>query len=183
MKKLLSSRYYSINNYKIKVDSRYNSLRTLDDKIDYSYEINILDLLPIFGKELLKYSNFSAKNSIKRKNLYIKQKKILFSWNGFWSNRELFYGEKKLNKIKYKVLNHYTNNLMKPLLFPILDMNYYLPPFKEFDKNKLFKQNEENKQNNDSSYDLILDLDKILKQSKKMKLQKKKKIVVKLLKN
>ena len=167
LKKLLSSRYYSINNYKIKVDSRYNSLRTLDDKIDYSYEINILDLLPIFGKELLKYSNFSAKNSIKRKNLYIKQKKILFSWNGFWSNRELFYGEKKLNKIKYKVLNHYTNNLMKPLLFPILDMNYYLPPFKEFDKNKLFKQNEENKQNNDSSYDLILDLDKILKLSTK----------------
>ena len=171
LKKLLYSKYYSVNNYKLRVDYRYNSLRSLYEKIDYSYEINILDLIPIYGKELLKYSNSSIKNNIKRKKIYTRQKKSLFSWNGFWSNRELFFGDIKENKIKYKLLNHYTNNLMRPLLFPILDINYYLPPFKEFNKNNLFKQNDtseennKNKDTNNSSYDLILDLDNIVKVS------------------
>ena len=167
LKKLLFSKYYSINQYKLIVDNRYNLLRNLDDKIDYSYQINILDLLPNYGKEILKYSNSSIKNNIKRKKIYIKQKKNLFTWNGFWSNRELFYGDTKSNIIKYKVINHYTSNLMRPLIAPILDINYYLPQFTEFNKDNLFNK-KENLNNNDSfscKCDLTLDIDKIFKLS------------------
>ena len=82
-----------------------------------------------------------------RKNIYRRLKKNLFSWDGYWSNKSLFFENKSLNdnsdiknndsianknnisKIKYKIKNHYTKSFMKPLLVPILDMSYYLPDF------------------------------------------------------
>ena len=167
LKNQLFAKYYSINTYKFIVDKRYELIRTLDDKIDYSYQMNIFNLLPLYEKELLKYSNNSIKNQKKRNNLYIKQKRLLFSWNGFWSNKELFYGDINYNKIKYKVINHYTRSLMRPLISPILDINYYLPHFTQYNKENLFIKNN----NNDSivSYDLIVDIDKILKKPKNEK--------------
>ena len=165
LKKQLYQKYYSLNEYKTEVDIRYDLIRTLEDKLDYSYQINIFEMLPLYEKELLKYSNTSNKSKIKRKKIYIKQKKSIFSWNGMWSNRELFYEDINYHKIKYKIINHYSRNLMKPLICPILDINYYLPDFTEFDKDKLFIQKDENKDNkiNNISNDLVLDFDKILK--------------------
>ena len=161
----LFKKYYSINTYKIIVDKRYKLIRTLDENVDYSYQINIFELFPLYEKELLKYINNSIKNNKKRKNLYFKQKKKLFSWNGLWSNRDLFYGENGLkNKIKYKLVNHYTKSLMRPLISPILDINYYLPEFTQYNKEKLFIKNNNN-DNGKESYDLIMDFDQMLKKS------------------
>ena len=163
LKGKLFEKYYSLNTYKITVDNRYKLIRNLEDKIDYSYQIKILGMLPLYEKELLKYSNNIIKNRRRIKQIYTKIKKKLFSWNGLWSNRKLFYGDN--NIIKYKVKNHYTKNLMRPLLSPILDINYYLPEFTQFNKEKLFHNNaNSNGQNNDKfNYDLILDFDKLLK--------------------
>ena len=150
LKKKLFEKYYSINRYKLIVDNRYNEIRTLDDKLDYSYQLNILNLLSTYETELIKYYNSYIKRNKKLKNMYIKQKKIFFSWNGLWSNRKLFYQNINDNMIKYKIINHYTKSLMRPLILPILDINYYLPKFTEFNKNKLF-----NSTNNNNSYDLL----------------------------
>ena len=161
----LFQKYYSINTYKIIVDKRYELIRSLDDKVDYSYQINIFELLPLYEKELLKYSNNLIKTNKKRKALYSKHKKKLFSWNGFWSNRALFYGEEldmKLNKIKFKVINHYSKSLMRPLIAPILDINYYLPEFPQFNKEKLFIKSDLD-YGEKVSYDLIMDFDQVLK--------------------
>jgi hypothetical protein len=145
LKNRLFEKYYSINPYKIVVDKRYNLIRTLDDKLDYSYQINLNELLPMYEKELLKYSSNSSKNKKKQRILYKKYKKSIFSWNGMWSNKELFYGEINSHKIKYKIINHYTKNFMRPLISPILDINYYLPKFTQYNKNELFIKKDEEK--------------------------------------
>ena len=164
LKNRLFEKYYSINPYKIVVDKRYNLIRTLDDKLDYSYQINLNELLPMYEKELLKYSSNSSKNKKKQRILYKKYKKSIFSWNGMWSNKELFYGEINSHIIKYKIINHYTKNFMRPLISPILDINYYLPRFTQYNKNELFiKKEEEKNSNNHITNDLILDFDRILK--------------------
>ena len=53
---------------------------------------------------------------------YRKLKKSCFYFNGYWTNNELFFGERKLN---YKIKNFYTNNLNRPLLYPIIFFNEY----------------------------------------------------------
>ena len=45
--------------------------------------------------------------------------------------------------------------MIKPLLIPVYDINYYLPKFKSFDKNNLFNKN------NNYNYTINLDIDKI----------------------
>ena len=65
-------------------------------------------------------------------------------------------------KFKLKLVNHYTKTFMKPILVPILDIDYYLPSFSDFDTSKLFLL-EGNKTGN--QFILNLDIDKILKLS------------------
>ena len=96
------------------------------------------------------------KNFRERRNCYKKLKKELFVWNHPWSNFDLFYNNQ--DKMKYKLLNHFTKSLSHPFLIPILDINYYIPKFSNFTMEKLFNQNE-------SEYPykrLIIDVDKIL---------------------
>ena len=50
--------------------------------------------------------------------------------------------------------------MIQPLLTPILDIDYYLPEFKKFDKNKLFNKDNYN-------YKINLDIDEILKEEVK----------------
>ena len=56
---------------------------------------------------------------------------------------------------------------MKPILVPILDIDYYLPSFSDFDTSKLFYL-EGNKTGN--KFILNLDIDKILKLSEQNKI-------------
>ena len=69
-------------------------------------------------------------------------------------------------KLKYKIINHYTKTFMKPLLATILDIDYYLPELKGFKKENLFRKenNDENNQEK-NKFKLIMDIDKILKLS------------------
>ena len=165
---LLNEKYFCLHSYKSIVDSRFTEIQKLKDNLNRDYSIYILESLPLYEKELAKYSNNSLENNLDKKNLYRKIKKTLFSWNGYWSDKSLFFDEnnneiddskEKKNKnkkiIKYRLLNHYTQSFMRPLLVPILDMSYYLPNFSGFDAKKLF--------NHKSEQIINLDFDQILK--------------------
>jgi len=67
-------------------------------------------------------------------NKWKKIKESLFLNKGSWSNFKEF-----SHITKYKVSNHITNNFTKPVLFPILDVENYLPKFKKYNPvNRLF---------------------------------------------
>ena len=138
--------YYDINKNENDTDEGI-----LDEKNKVKEKIK--ELIPLVQTQIKQYSNTSFLTEKKRRNNYKKMKKRLFSWRGFWSNRYLFF--KHPEYLKVKVKNHFTKEMVKPLFSPVLDINYYLPNFKKFDKNKLF--------NNDNyDYNIYLDIDEIL---------------------
>ena len=131
---------------------------TFDQKyVDEKERINkvIKELIPLVENNIIKNSNNYYLEEKKRRNELRKSKKQLFSWRGFWSNRNLFFAHPELLKVKKK--NHFTKEMTQPLLTPILDIDYYLPDFKKFDKNKLFNTNNYN-------YRINLDINEILKE-------------------
>ena len=73
-------------------------------------------------------------------NEYKKIKKKLFSFNGIWSKEEFFYESKY--HLKYKLVNHLTEDFSRILLTPILDLDYYLPTFSNFNNMNLFRSPE-----------------------------------------
>ena len=151
--------FYCINNYKRIVDNRIKLIRNISDEKEERYKEDILQLLPLYEKELLKYSNNSLEKNKKIKNIYKRYKKSSFTWNGFWSDRKLFFHNSET--LKLKLMNHLTKTLMKPVLVPIIDISYYLPEFSGFNPSTLF-----NKSKSDlSNFKLIMDIDKILKSS------------------
>ena len=163
LKSEINNNYFGLSKYEIIVTKRFFSAKVLEDENDVSYRKTILRLLPVYERELLKYSNNSFERNIIIKNLYKKFKKKCFSWRGYWCNKKLFFGENG-PEFKLKLINHYTRNFMKPILVPILDINYYLPHFSgKFDINQLFKKSEE------KNLEIKMDIDKILKVNEQTK--------------
>ena len=68
---------------------------------------------------------------------YRNDKKKLFKFKGIWSYEDFFYDTKKY-KLKYKLLNHLTNDFTKIFMTPIIDIDYYLPKFSQF-KGDIFR--------------------------------------------
>ena len=159
LKLKISNSFYVLKRYKKSVDFRFDYIEILQDSLDESYKQTILVLLPQYENELAKYSNNSLEKNIKNKTRYKVFKKNSFSWRGFWSCRENFF--ENVSQFKYKLINHYTKNFMKPILVPIIDISYYLPEFSGFDIKNLFKN--DNKGNSKSIFKLNLDIDKVLK--------------------
>jgi len=79
--------------------------------------------------------NYKSQDKIRG---YRKIKKKLFSFNGLLSTKKYFY-EKNKYIIKYRLLNHMTEDFTKIFLTPIIDMNYYLPKFSKFEIKNLFR--------------------------------------------
>ena len=161
------------NSSKIKLFySKTNPYDVDKNLVDEKVRINniIKEIIPFFGTYITKYSNTYYLQEKRRRNEYKKCKKELFSWRGFWSNRYLFFEHPELLKLKKK--NHLTKEMVQPLLTPILDIDYYLPDFKKFDKNKLFNKNNYN-------YRIKLDIDEILKEEVKEKENKSNKKIFK----
>ena len=162
LKSIINSKFYFFSKFKKVVEERNQYINNNKDDYDYKYKEEILYLLPLYEKELMKYSNNSLEKNIKYKNIYKSYKKQSFSWLGFWSDRQLFFENKE--KLKLKLVNHITKTLMKPILSPILDISYYLPEFSGFKTENLFnhpKKDEKNKKN----FTLSMDIDKILRSS------------------
>ena len=159
IKKILDSGFYNLNSYKKLVDYRNDLIPFLQETFDDSYKKTILTLLPKYENELAKYSNNSLEKNIKNRNEYKICKKHLFSWRGYWSCRENFFTDN--SKFKYKLINHYTKDFMKPILVPILDISYYLPEFSGFDTKTLFLK--EGSNSNNKKLMINLDIEKLLK--------------------
>ena len=164
LKHILYEKYFPFIQYRKIVEKRLDTVKRMniyDNAEPWKFNDNdILDLLPSYEKELINNSNNSLEQRLVWKNFYKRIKKNLFSWNGYWSDRNLFFENKdggmlnneiknndiivnkdNISNIKYKIMNHYTKSFMKPLLIPILDMSYYLPNFTGFKKDDLFYNN------------------------------------------
>ena len=107
--------------------SRYN--KNLEKKIGIINNEFIMEII-------LTKKNMNLQTSQKIKE-YKKIKKKLFTFKGVWSKEEFFYDSNY--HIKYKLLNHYTEDFNKILLTPIVDLDYYLPKFSEFETQTLFR--------------------------------------------
>ena len=111
-------------------------------------------VIPFLDQEIKFYWNNLCLEQLKRRREFKKAKKKLFSWGGFWSDRKLFFEHPEYLKLQVK--NHFTKEMTKILLTPILDIDYYLPKFSKFDKNKLFNKD-------DYKYMISLNVEEILK--------------------
>ena len=163
LKNLIDTKFYFLPKFKKVVEERIENIKNIIDEYDYKYKEDILSLLPLYEKELMKYSNNSLEKNIKYKNIYKSFKKESFSWLGFWSDRTLFFENNE--KLKLKLINHITKTLMKPILSPILDMSYYLPEFSGFNVDTLFNKPKKDEKNKNCNFKLSMDIDKILRSS------------------
>ena len=83
---------------------------------------------------------------------YRKIKKQLFSFNGPYSNFEVFYKDKKNNNkndnnnkiLLYKESSHLTSEFTQPLLVPVLDYESYIIKDKSFDTEEIFNNINDN---------------------------------------
>ena len=168
LKNIFSSKLANIKE-EGKIHIKYKSYYKTEYKNNYFSENNNNDeklrinqviekILISYEKDIYNYGNYIYLEEKKRRKKYKKIKASLFSWNRFWSNKYLFLEHPELLKLKTK--NHYTNEMVKPLLVGILDFEYYSPPFKSFDINNLFNKN-------NYYYKINLDIDSILSEEKK----------------
>ena len=77
------------------------------------------------------------KDKIAKEVEYRNYKKKMFKFRGIWSYEDFFYDTKRY-RLKYKLLNHYTNDFTKIFMTPITDIDYYLPKFSRF-KGDIFR--------------------------------------------
>ena len=167
-------KYYTLQDEKSEKSGTNNFIGMGSDELDKKIikeEKRIFktvkEIIPFLENEIKKYWNNSVLDQLKRRREYKKIKKRLFSWNGFWSDRKLFFEHPEYLKLQVK--NHFTKEMTKVLLTPILDIDYYLPKFSKFNKDKLFNKD-------DYKYKISLNLKKYLK------FVKKKRLIIKIMK-
>ena len=152
---------YNIKNIKFNDELNINKIEEIEKNIKNS----LVKIIKEINIKINQYKNKYCFEQLIRIRDYKKIKKRLFSWQGFWSDKNLFYRHPEYLKLRVK--NHFTKDMTKILLSPILDINYYLPNFKAFDKSKLFNPD-------DYKYFINLNFDKIFKFEKENFLEKKK---------
>ena len=106
---------------------------SFDEKLLKSIENNNKTLNKDFLLNQKKYDI----EKLDKNHMYKKEKEKLFSFTGIWSLKDFFYN-KKYN-LKYRILNHMSEDYTRVLLTPIIDVDYYLPKFSKFDPKNLFR--------------------------------------------
>ena len=117
------------------------------DIFDKLINTQITDIKNKIKEEFMKEKNpIFIRSSFSQ--LYSSLMKELFIYNRYWSIKEFFFGNKKDNskninnnknfKLKYKQLSYYTKNYQQPLLYPILELEKYIPNFSVFKKQNIF---------------------------------------------
>ena len=140
-----------INNFLGMNNEELNSKVKIEEKRIYN---TLKEIIPFLEDEVRKYWNNSCLDQLQRRRNFKKTKKKLFSWNGFWSDKKLFFVHPEYLKLRIK--NHFTKEKTKIILTPILDVDYYLPKFKYFNKDNLFNVD-------DYKYNISLNVEEILK--------------------
>ena len=148
-----------INNFMGMDNEELNSKIKIEEKRIYN---TLKEIIPFLEDEVRKYWNNSCLDQLQRRRDYKKTKKKLFSWNGFWSDKKLFFVHPEYLKLRVK--NHFTKEKTKIILTPIIDIDYYLPNFKYFNKDNLFNVD-------DYKYNISLNVEEILKIEDNKKVQ------------
>ena len=137
------------NNNSDDFDLFFNGLfNAMDEDEFYSEHVNEQKVFAKLEKDFCLENPILYEYSYQQ--LYRKLMKELFIYNRLWSIKEFFFSNdyndnKNENeyftklKMKYKQISYYTKNLQQPLLYPILEINEYIPNFSNFDKKNLFK--------------------------------------------
>ena len=157
----------------------YNTQKNLCLSPDYWQESSYNKILDSkigkINKELIKEILINQKKISLEENEKIHEYKIikkqLFSFRGLWSKEEYFYDQKY--HLKYKLVNHLSDDFTKVLLRPIFDLDYYLPKYSQFEHENLFRIPE-----NQIPIYYLVDLSFALKESHKsfLKIAQKKEI-------
>ena len=165
--------YYKKQRSKIKIEDiklllNYNNLITGNEKLIKETKerkrVNkaIINLISILENHIKKHFNITLLTEKKRRNNYKSIKKKLFSWCFFWSDKNIFY--KNPQVLKLKKMNHFSKEMCQFLLKPILDIEYELPNFKKFDNKNLFQETK-------LLYKINLDIDDVLNVQKKLRIK------------
>jgi hypothetical protein len=108
------------------------------------YQNLLIEKIETINKDLYKEIKLNKKKNEFEDYLkcwhYKKNKKKLFKFNGIWSYKEFYYDYEKF-RLKYKILDHITNDFTRIFITPIFDIDYYLPKFSLF-KKEIFRNNE-----------------------------------------
>ena len=140
---LLALGYY--NNYSVVTDFQkflnnteiYNKISEDIITIFQNLKLVLKDINIFLHLSKLYYEISNDKQNNKRN--YKKINQSLYLFGGFWKNKI------SISKLKYKRYNFLTNDFKKPILYPIIDINYYLPKFKEkVKKDLIFLENDSN---------------------------------------
>ena len=128
--------------YRINTFNTSTNLYLSPDYCQESKYNNILDSkIGKINKELIKEILINQKKISLEENEkileYKMNKKQLFSFRGLWSKEEYFYDQKY--HLKYKLVNHLSEDFTKVLLRPIFDLDYYLPKYSQFEHENLFR--------------------------------------------
>ena len=86
----------------------------------------IEDMSKNLKEEIKLCTRILDRDEISKEEEYRNYKKKMFKFRGIWSYEDFFYDNKKY-KLKYKLLNHYTNDFTRIFMTPITDIDYYLP--------------------------------------------------------
>ena len=162
---------YNDNKYENKFIEFFGSLEELFQRPDYKDNKEKLEYLKLFkissGHKIYiqkifnekDSQNFELESEIIIQELtdyhgqYHKLMKNLFLFNNLWSDKKLYYNEIKKDLLKYKCVNYYTTNFLKPFLIPINDYKYSYPTLSDFEIKKGFYLIEEN----EDDYNFYLD--------------------------
>ena len=122
-----------------KIKNYYKIFKNVKTEIPFQIQAFPYILTEIFLEKYehkFKVTQITETNMLKQYQiikLYSDIKKQLFSWNNSYSDLNLFYTEKGKKQLKYKILNHYTEEMSLPFIIPIMNLKNYIP--NEFYKN------------------------------------------------
>ena len=123
---------------------------------NFGLKVEIID--KIINSELIKFEQKYIEgeqfilNTIKVKKMRKNLIKKLFSYYGYWADKKIFFSnedELEENKLKtlplnFKIMNFVTNDLKKPILTPIMDIEEYLKNYSkeinEIEVNDFYKK-------------------------------------------
>ena len=148
-----------------------------ENDFDNQNLINIESVNKVLNTDLQLNQKKSQIDKQYKSHNYKKEKEKMSIFTGIWSIKDFFYNKKKY-KLKYRLLNHMSNDFTRVLLTPITDVDYYLPQFSKFNPINLFRKKPEFKYILKAA-DLSFDIKKIIPPetpNKKDKKNKKKEI-------
>ena len=114
---------------------------------NYGKDIKLIPFIEL--KKDQSYNNIFTNELVDYHGEYHKVMKELFSFNRLWSKEKLFDDafNKRNKNVKYKVINYYTRNFQRPIVYPVLDYKNNYPKFSRYEVNDTLYRDNENEEN------------------------------------